>query len=289
MKPHTPHTAGHTLEHHTAWSGCVPGSVYPCSAEGKPVASRFDQPDKKSGDYKWLSPYIFCAADPINFSDPTGMRIIAAEPGGPFYEWREVDGQWAFYDHGNVAYSGNDSFMLTLTEALTSISSCKEGMRLVSSIVNNENVAIIKQGDKSQYDDSNFTVEWNTSGIRKDGTNEGVPVNRDKIDNNPIINLAHELAHVEYGWGGYDNSEWYKEIDDLGFLRRPIKRSEIYTTFHENLIRKQFGSPLRTYYSKDSNGSRHGQILENGASLYFDINGNIHYKKIKDKILRYRF
>ena len=40
-----------------------------------PMASRFDQPDKKSGDYKWLSPYIFCAADPINFSDPTGMDI----------------------------------------------------------------------------------------------------------------------------------------------------------------------------------------------------------------------
>ena len=36
-----------------------------------PMASRFDQPDKKSGDYTWLSPYIFCAADPINFSDPT--------------------------------------------------------------------------------------------------------------------------------------------------------------------------------------------------------------------------
>ena len=40
-----------------------------------PMASRFDQPDKKSGDYTRLSPYIFCAADPINFSDPTGMDI----------------------------------------------------------------------------------------------------------------------------------------------------------------------------------------------------------------------
>ena len=40
-----------------------------------PLTGRFDSPDPKAWDYTWLSPYTFCAADPINNSDPTGMDI----------------------------------------------------------------------------------------------------------------------------------------------------------------------------------------------------------------------
>ena len=291
MKPHTQHISKdadrrkHTAKELTTDLGI---NTYDFTARSQyPMASRFDQPDKKSGDYTWLSPYIFCAADPINFSDPTGMRIIAAEPGGPFYEWKEVESQWAFYDHDNVAYSGNDSFMRSLTEALTSISSCEEGMRLVSSIVNNENIVTIQQFKKSGWDETTSIIGWNISGVKED-----VPVTGNTTDANPIINLAHELAHAEYSWNGGDNSEWFKEIDESGFRSKSVNRSEIYTTFHENSIRKQLGSPLRTHYSKDEYGNGlGGQIIDpkTNTSLYFDLYGNIHYKKIKNTKLRYRF
>ena len=77
MKPHTQHISKdanrrkHTAKELTTDLGI---NTYDFTARSQyPMASRFDQPDKKSGDYTWLSPYIFCAADPINFSDPTGM------------------------------------------------------------------------------------------------------------------------------------------------------------------------------------------------------------------------
>ena len=37
---------------------------------GAPTAA-----EHKAWDYTWLSPYTFCAADPINSSDPTGENI----------------------------------------------------------------------------------------------------------------------------------------------------------------------------------------------------------------------
>ena len=47
-----------------------------------PLTGRFDSPDPKAWDYTWLSPYTFCAADPINSSDPTGMDTWAIDHKG---------------------------------------------------------------------------------------------------------------------------------------------------------------------------------------------------------------
>ena len=40
-----------------------------------PQTARFLQPDPMADDYPWLSPYAYCAANPIRNIDPTGMRI----------------------------------------------------------------------------------------------------------------------------------------------------------------------------------------------------------------------
>ena len=34
---------------------------------------RFSTPDKKAIDTPWLSPFAYCACNPVNFIDPTGM------------------------------------------------------------------------------------------------------------------------------------------------------------------------------------------------------------------------
>ena len=36
---------------------------------------RFSTPDKKAIDTPWLSPFAYCACNPVNFTDPTGMEI----------------------------------------------------------------------------------------------------------------------------------------------------------------------------------------------------------------------
>lgn len=40
-----------------------------------PQTARFLQPDPMADDYPWLSPYAYCAGNPIRNIDPTGMRI----------------------------------------------------------------------------------------------------------------------------------------------------------------------------------------------------------------------
>ena len=69
-----------------------------------PLTGRFDSPDPKAWDYTWLSPYTFCAADPINSSDPTGERIMAVAPdrdgNAVEYFGEERDEVWNFYDSG---------------------------------------------------------------------------------------------------------------------------------------------------------------------------------------------
>lgn len=38
-----------------------------------PILCRFTSPDPLNGKYPQLSPYLYCAANPINYSDPTGL------------------------------------------------------------------------------------------------------------------------------------------------------------------------------------------------------------------------
>ena len=57
-----------------------------------PLTGRFDSPDPKAWDYTWLSPYVFCAADPINSSDPTGMDTWKIDNNGEIIEHLEHKG-----------------------------------------------------------------------------------------------------------------------------------------------------------------------------------------------------
>ena len=41
-----------------------------------PLLGRANSIDKKAGDYTWLSPYLWCAANPIKFVDPDGKSPI---------------------------------------------------------------------------------------------------------------------------------------------------------------------------------------------------------------------
>ena len=46
---------------------------YDFSARRLAPCGSFTQPDPKATKYPWLSPYAYCAGDPINYVDPTGM------------------------------------------------------------------------------------------------------------------------------------------------------------------------------------------------------------------------
>ena len=49
---------------------------YDFSARRLAPCGSFTQPDPKATKYPWLSPYAYCAGDPINYVDPTGERLF---------------------------------------------------------------------------------------------------------------------------------------------------------------------------------------------------------------------
>ncbi|MFG6380612.1 MAG: hypothetical protein K1V87_00695 [Muribaculum sp.] len=51
-----------------------------------PQTARFLQPDPMAGDYPWLSPYTYCAGNPIRNIDPTGMDIWCLDEIGRIFE-----------------------------------------------------------------------------------------------------------------------------------------------------------------------------------------------------------
>ena len=50
------------------------------------ILSRFTTPDPKAADYPSLSPYTHCAANPLRFTDPTGMDIHRYDEAGNYIE-----------------------------------------------------------------------------------------------------------------------------------------------------------------------------------------------------------
>ncbi len=48
-------------------------------------------PDLHAGKYPWLSPWVFCAANPIKYVDPTGMDTFVMTPYGKVIERIKVD------------------------------------------------------------------------------------------------------------------------------------------------------------------------------------------------------
>ena len=56
-----------------------------------PILGRFTKPDQKSEDYYGISPYTYCAGDPVNCVDPTGKYIIGK------------DGKKVTYSNGKIS------------------------------------------------------------------------------------------------------------------------------------------------------------------------------------------
>ena len=75
-----------------------------------PILGLFDQPDTKAGDYPWLNPYLYCAANPIAYIDPTGEDIFVLNKGNDGMHLamliQNENGVWQYYSiNGNNVYS----------------------------------------------------------------------------------------------------------------------------------------------------------------------------------------
>ena len=230
---------------------------------------RFNTMDRFAEKYPDLSPYSYCAGNPINYIDVNGDSLWITHKGND-YRYHNGD----LYNKDGSAYDGKiKGFLKSAINSLNSLNKTKEGASLVVELQNSANNFTIKSNEQNLFKASNIrraganlaevqSVTGNTTGSKGSGgiifwnansTNGGLNL-EGKTFRPPYIGLGHEMAHASDANQGllhfgsdYTNStgETYQSSYN-GLLK-----SEWRAVYRENLIRNQAGVPLRTHYGID--------------------------------------
>ncbi len=200
--------------------------------------------DPMSDKYPSLSPYAYCADNPIKLVDPNGEDIvILSSDGQNLYKY--VDGK-LFNAKTKEEYQGGDSFVDNAKSNLDKLSESKTGRTIIKDLQEAGYTATIFKNDaKSMFNtqEDGSSIGWKQSGDDV-STTGGLLANG-------TISLAHELIH------SYD----HKHGGDMGkdetnaSIYEGLPRCEWIAVYHENAIRQElFGNnaSLRDYYSKSN-------------------------------------
>ena len=226
--------------------------------------------DPMSDKYPSLSPYVYCADNPVKLVDPNGAEIVI-EWRGSLYRY-EQDGT-LLYLKGNVLNERQQNrFVNKAKNSLDKINKTTEGRRMISDLQRSETQYTIKAGDSGYEKKEKNTITWNVNGTK-------LPVQGNSLgESNGICDLVHELSHAFD-----DNNNWR----DYTYVGRDltsddkIEKNEWVACYRENLIRKELGFRYRTYYKTEMTPDRHfiggvAPYLLNddgtGPYLPFDIN-----------------
>lgn len=214
-------------------------------------ATRFTTMDRMAEKYYDISPYAYCADNPINAIDINGDSIFYDMPNiekGKIvsytrYTYGQYGKEWGLGRNGEL-YQGSNTTISAITTALNNISSGGSyGKSLVSELSGKTGVdVVINYGDNAtSYDSSSniVNISWNS----QDYEGAGLDVNGDSYVN-PFITLGHELLHAQDIIDGNVNmNTWFNANG------RNIPYAEHIISVRENMLRLENGIPLRKYYA----------------------------------------
>ena len=129
-----------------------------------PAAALWHAPDPHASRYPWLSPYAFCASNPVRYSDPTGM-VISTMIDGVRYTYERGQQGWNFYSDGKI-YDGDNQYVSELLRSLRTLKCKAVGNALVRSLVEDTEVITIRapqDGESNMYDHSSRTIVWDSN------------------------------------------------------------------------------------------------------------------------------
>ena len=240
---------------------------------------RFHTQDRFAENYYSLTPYHYCAGNPINSIDVNGDWVYILHEGE---QYRYIDGMLYQYqkEGDNVgkytAYSAEEgSFLAGVHSALDDLASKTEtGNSILVFFSNDDNNAYIKQNvDNENVIDLGVSI----STIYLDPNLQGsdIPTERG-IQKSPFwLDVGHELAHRKdiLQRGDAAKQPWLTNPD----TGQSIPITEQYATHKENLMRQQAGLPLRTHYVRQGTGGwEPSRIIDRrGNSKFFP---GINYK-----------
>ena len=247
-----------------------------------PAIGRFTSIDPLAEKYYYLTPYSYCGGDPVNAVDPDGRYIVWID--NNHTEWRYNYDKGAFFDTDGNVYNGDNKFVTRLTSLLSTLRKKEAGRKLVKDLANNVLGVVIAEGSASTerlYSDPNSLHPDIVSAITLCTGQEVDGFQQD------FTTLAHEMAHAQDRINGTrDENIWFS------IERNNIRKTEIYATLIENLIRAENNIALRTHYISTSTTIK-DQLVDNRdyTSLYFinEYNHKANYQPLKRNEKRYKY
>ena len=250
---------------------------------------RFVSVDPLFEKYSEISPFVYCANNPLKYVDPTGMWIEILHGGenykyenGQLYQYQkegENIGQWTVFT------VETDRFLEGIQDALNKINRSVTGSELIDFFANDDNSAYIEATfDYVKGNSIDISGVVNIIYLKDNLTGSEIPTEAG-IQISPFwLDVAHELAHRQDLI--LDNktaiSEWLRH-PDTGEI---IPKTEQYATKVENQIRADFGMSLRTHYVRQGEGVwENSRVLDsNRKNGLFGVNyftGELYIPRLK--------
>ena len=242
-----------------------------------PALCQFPEADPLAEDYCPLSPYLYCAANPILFVDPTGNYISIQVGSEVYYVRMSSNMQYEAYDSDLRPYSGYDPRILEILAALNYLKTGTFGASLTNLLADSPLKTIyIMVYDENAFRRNadglgNSLIMWNpystfggVSYIHGVGYTSYTP---------SYVNLAHELGHALNDlFGCYDETPWFTYFDADKQMNMTPQMSENFACMVENKVRMEHNVPIRTHYV---GGNKSGVFIPYEPSRLFF--GGIHF------------
>lgn len=184
--------------------------------------------DPLADKYPNISPYAYCAWNPITRIDPDGRYIIIAN-----------GDESVLYD-SQITYDGENNYIQTVYDNLNQLRQDNPDVaEMIDEIAGNEFYNTISMGDKNI---GNYCRTSKSGDIPQSGQIGYDPENYETVrgeQRTPRVGLAHELQHLSDANNGIlDNTE----------VVPGVPQKEINAINTENRIRKATGDEKRTSY-----------------------------------------
>ena len=223
--------------------------------------------DPMSGKYPSLSPYVYCADNPVKLVDPNGEEVwLIGE-----------DGSRIKYTQGMI-YDGQDKCIMGKVNTLNQINSTRSGKKLLGELTSSNNVYSITDNS-----DDNYSTPYFCANDDVNGKSGGVIVTQGQ---NTIGTISHELFHAyqdekgqgqrsihneaeamlletsvvtEHGWNinaAYPRSPLLGDNDDYNTSVDALL--DVFSSTNMNIVTKEF---------KDHSGANRGGAYDNNYPL----------------------
>ena len=235
-----------------------------------PFTARWMAVDPMAAKYAGMSPYGYCAADPVNIVDPQGDTLFVKHGKETLMYLNGL-----FYYSDGKEYTGKiGGFLKRVNNAISSICQTDTGRAIIEELETSKNVFTIDYAESNSFvpdraidaganlpvvmsmrggiasNGSGGTIKWNPYNIYG-----GVDITG-SAKRPSFLGLTHEMAHaLDANRGLLHFSSDYGQYS-ASYLG--IKRAEWHAVSIENRVRFEAGIPLRAYYGRTEDGRGFG-------------------------------